>query len=75
MSECGGKGYRRVDGTAGRDDTSSRLIGPGSSNTRALTPPDDHHASTPLLLQSSVDVLKRAFRVALAECPITTGLV
>jgi len=45
----------------------ARRIGPGSSNTRARTPAGDQVAPTPLLLQSSVDALKLAFRVALAE--------
>ena len=40
---------------------------PGSSNTRARTPPEDNALPRPLLLQASVDALKLAFRVALAE--------
>ena len=58
---------KRAGSPIKRDSSGSQIPSPGSSNTRALTPPEDHAPAAPKLLQASLDALKLAFRVSLAE--------
>ena len=57
------RGTRRAE----PPEASAMDTSPGVSNTRARTPAEGSALPRPLLLQASVDALKLAFRVALAE--------